>query len=58
MTVLKRFRTPSKLEFFVNAQRLRKEVFNLMLRDFRFKDTFPEWVKDNLRKSFWNITDY
>lgn len=57
MTVLKRFRTPSKLEFFVNAQRLRKEVFNLMLRDFSFKDTFPEWVKDNLRKSFWNITE-
>ncbi|WP_295355466.1 hypothetical protein [uncultured Succinivibrio sp.] len=37
MSVLKRFRTQAKLEFFTNAQKLRRDFFMLMARDFGIK---------------------
>lgn len=38
MSVLKRFRTQAKLEFFSNAEKLRRDLFFLVARDFGIKD--------------------
>lgn len=37
MAVLKRFRTQAKLEFFTNAEKIRRELFLLIARDFGVK---------------------
>jgi hypothetical protein len=39
MTVIKRYRSVAKLEFFTNAQRLRRNIFLLTARDFGIKKT-------------------
>lgn len=38
MAVLKRFRSQSRLEFFANAERLRRELFLLLCRDLGIKN--------------------
>jgi 23S rRNA G2069 N7-methylase RlmK/C1962 C5-methylase RlmI len=71
MSVLKNKRSLSKLEFYHNARKLRKDITNLLLRDFGVRDKirtiktegeekqiieeFPDWLIIQFRTSIMNI---
>jgi hypothetical protein len=52
MSVLKNRRHLSKLEFFNTAINLRRDITNLLLRDFGIKDeSFPDWLIIHFRQN-------
>ena len=42
MTVLKRFRSESKMQFYATAQKLRKDIMTLLLKDFGVRSKVRE----------------
>ena len=44
MSVLKRFRSESKMQFYATAQKLRKDIMTLLLKDFGVRSKADSWT--------------